>query len=145
MNLFTSVIALLIVLASTLVISSTIYETIVYGTGFEEYNKAKHLMSTIDKHIEYMILGILDSKELYMNVYKSRFDVSDEHDTMKYTIEMESKLEDTEEHDLIINIYNNTAEILLNYSGIVDIVGNLSKSNGFILYLERDNDRILVK
>ena len=145
MNLFTSAAALLIILASTLVISSAIYETIVYGTGFEEYNKAKQLMSTIDTTIEYMILEILDSKELYMNVYKSRFNVSDEYDTMKYTIDLESKLEDTEEHDLIISIKNNTAEILLNYSGIVDIVGNLSKSNGFILYLERDNDRILVK
>lgn len=143
MHLSASVVLLITVLAGALIISSFVYETIVYGDESQEYSKAKQVMSTIDSSINYMLSDILDSREVYINVYKGSFSVSDEHDIIKYMIEMET--ESAHEGNLIITSSDNKTEILLNYSGRADIIGNISKSNAFILYLEKSNDQILVK
>ncbi len=145
MNLITAAFLLVIVLLSAAFVSTNILDTVAMGREFSEYNRAKNIMRTLDSEINAMLAESQNSKQIYMDFRKGAFEISGEHDTVRYVMEIETAFETSSEGSLVIIPTNKTVELLLNYSGIIDISGNISRTGSFVLNLEKDDTHIIVR
>jgi len=140
MNLFHFAVIVLISIAAIIILLSNVAGILEESKDVEKYSEGLFFMKSIDKVIKELITEGGGAKRIVTN-NAGLVIASDSDNTIKFSLDISKDFLDVgdyEEESVKIIARKGRIELLLNYTGFVDIIGNVSTTQN--LFIEKIND-----
>ena len=140
MNLFHFAVIVLISIAAIIILLSNVAGILEESKDVEKYSQGLFLMKSIDKVIKELITEEGGAKRIVTN-NAGLVIASDSDNTIKFSLDISEDFLDAgdyKEESVKIIARKGRIELLLNYTGFVDIIGNVSTTQN--LFIEKIND-----
>ena len=140
-SLFAVLITAALIMVSSIIFSSSIQETFSGSSDAMVFSQGKDLMNRIDTSvISLMLAGNGSMRLIKLPNIRGHLDVSASDDTVNYSFDISSPFIEnaSTENNIQISQYGNKVALILNYSGKVDIVGDVNESSRLVEIVGED-------